>query len=156
MRAHAWVCRQVCAGAECTDEYMLAGLTASSPPPPPLFSSFWQIAFLRHTSARLDDKHPSKKQLEFLLSSLPQEMPPSPADYLGTPGFTSSVSPDSAATAAANLATSPDTPGSQRKLFKGKCESGWSLSAGIHVAEKHLRFVPVGSCSLKRRQETEK
>ena len=124
MYACMWACRCVCAGAQCTDEYMLAGLTASSTPPHPFFSSFWQIAFLRHTSARLDDKHPSKKQLEILLSSLPQEMPPSPADYLGTPGLTSSVSMDSAAAAAANLATSPDTPGSQRKLIKGKCELG--------------------------------
>lgn len=78
-----------------------------------------QVAFLRQTSTNLDDKLPGKKQLEHVLSSLPLEVAASQSDSC-LPN-TSSVILDSvtAAPAPAGLST-PDTPGSQRKLFKSK------------------------------------
>lgn len=79
------------------------------------------IVFLRQMNAVTDDKVPGKKQLETLLSALPQELLPSPGDSLYTP---TSVYGDPTASA-----VPPDTPTSQRKLFKSKSTIKKKLSA---------------------------
>ncbi|KAK7094714.1 GTPase-activating protein and VPS9 domain-containing protein 1-like isoform X2 [Littorina saxatilis] len=77
------------------------------------------IAFLRQTSNVLDDKHPAKKQMEATLATLPQDIPPSPVDCFGATSPSNSLNIDPTVNASGTL-SAPDTPGSQRKMFRGK------------------------------------
>ncbi|KAL8612814.1 hypothetical protein ACOMHN_033484 [Nucella lapillus] len=79
------------------------------------------VTFLRHTCQTLEDKHPGKKQLEVLLSTLPHEMPSSPADGLSASSPVVGFTAESVLSViSSSIPGSPDTPGTQRKLFKAK------------------------------------
>ncbi|KAK7504393.1 hypothetical protein BaRGS_00004259 [Batillaria attramentaria] len=80
------------------------------------------VVFLRQTNSILDDKLPGRKQLEGLLATLPQEIPSSPADSVcsASPASSMYMDPLLGVSATGSGSSAPDTPGSQRKLFKGK------------------------------------
>ena len=150
-----WVCRRVCAGAQCTDEYMLAGLTASPPPP-----SFFLLSDRLHSSvtpapAWMTNTR-AKSSWSFCWTASLRKCPPpllTTWAHLASLLVSAWILPPLQRQTCLRRQTLRPVSGN---CSRGNVSQGRSLSAGVRVAEKRLWLMPVGNCSLKRRKEIEK